>query len=520
MTWLDRIQSHLTHSLQRMQTSISSIVSPIVQSSFIRSNVKYIWSGLQQPFRLLHLGEVLVHSPETRQVLVQSLKENLIYYAAPVILFEGLIKPAIRTLPYGEDENLENTLKVVSNLIFMRIAMRLFINNSSYNACVSHVAANEIQKNLVGCDCSSIEKAKSSLTSPFYFLGNIVTTGLIGYIPRVGKMSNVLLNNLAYGQTLTEYKYAALGTCEQHRLRLLTANNAYCFGMGASFFLTTEFLYFLLSQLIKTESFFIYDAVFSLVFQYHILMAMLDEHPLPSHKAGLDFFYYPRLLVNALLVDSMNLLIPKLGNPQKRNAYNEMFDNVFNSKIANYLKRLLIEKEFLTMKTIVKTPAISLLIELKHKDFLKVLDKISQAQGYPLWMLDYVPSIFASENTFIMLKMFSEEGWKKFGVTAKNLMMEAVRSRETSEILYHKIENKLELIEEHVVEEKEESTITYSPETNLLALIKEDYLESNPQFEPRKSVVSQSPGFFANRKSSNGMGKLLAKAGCGLGKSR
>lgn len=481
---MNSIYAYANSGLQRAWSAISSIHSVITQSKFLNNNLNYLWEGFRQPLRLIHLNNVLNSSAQSKEVLMQSLKDNFICYAGPIILFEGVIKPIIHTLPYGDDETLENSMQMISHVIFMRIAIKLFINNTSYNLCISHTAEDVIQKNLQGCECGTIDKVKANLASPFYFVGNLSSAGVIGLIPGIGKYPSIFLKTLAYGQTLTEYKYAAIGTCTSHRLNLLTANNAYCFGVGASLFFTSEVFYLLLTSVLNFKNAFVYDAIFSFLFQYYILMAMVNEYPLPDQQKGFDFFCYSRLLTERALVDTTNWLIPKLGNAKKRNEYNAILQKIFR---------------FFTLKEFVKNPAISLLISLKHENVKKTLDKIVQAQGYPLWLMDYVPYYIASEKTLMIVKLLSEEGWKKFAVTAEEIMLESVRSRERTESIHQDIEPNIELIEEHVIEEKEGPVITCVPVSQLSEPVQENYFPTPPVFESKKLGAAGSPGFFSKR---------------------
>jgi len=462
MPLLEKIKSHLTPAwgfLQHVASDVSSSAASFLHSQNIRTNiqdtVREMWHGFSQKFRIFSVYDTLKKSEKARTVMAQSLVANVVCYAGPVVVFEGVIKPALRYIPNVEDSYLESTLDLFSRVIFMRMAVRMFIDNTVYNACVANTITPVMPacRHVSGCDCESIKKVKANLASPFYFSGNVLSAYFVGLVPIVGEYPGYLIKTLAYGRCLVEYKYSALGMCTDHRTEILNKNNAYSFGLGASFLMMVGMCNALLRRATGAESAFIYDALFSFFYQCYIMLALLQDKPLPGTR-GTDLFHYPRMLVHSGLKDSVNWLVPKLIDREIRANIQEQVKSALNFSFVQIGIFTLIEKEFHSLNTLVKRPAISLFIDYNQEDINKKLNAIIQARGYPLWLAEYAPDFIASESIKIILKILNEQVWDETIAIIKTLIPIAIRSREKTEMLRASLEGGVTLVENHIPEQK------------------------------------------------------------------
>ncbi len=497
MPWMERVQNNLVSGWNLIKTSATQVAAAATlafKSAAVRQsiyeNVSYAWDGFKQKFRLTKISSAIISSNTIRKIYRQALIENIIYYAGSVLLFENVVKPVIFYVPYSEIPQVEESLDMLAKIFFMRIAIKMFAYNTVYNICLNNAVVGSLDTNqkLKGCDCQTIEKIKANLASPFYFTGNLVTAGLIGLIPGVGKYPASFLKTLAYGQCLVEYRYSELGMCTSHRDEVIQANNAYCFGLGLSLFGVTQFFYCVTSNMTGTESDFIYDAIFSYIFQYYILIALLQTEPLPGKKEGIHFFKYSRVVVDTALTDSLSWIIPRLSNENKRGYYREKFELITEFVLVKGVTQVLIDNNLKSFEKFVQTPAMNLFIDLHQDGIIHGLDTIMKARGYPLWLADYAPKFIASENIFILLKILNDRGWVTTNHFIKNLIRLSVRSREISQELFVKCEDGAEIKEEHIFAVPEVTTVIHPKpevETNVEPKVEVD---SKPQVILKKEI--------------------------------
>lgn len=351
------------------------ITIPITKKSVYRFLFQALegFSRISDPRTML----TLISSPRTRQTFLQSGVANVVFYLGLSLLFEASMRTAeVFATPAAIAVNLAGLT------CLMLVATRMFIDNTLYNMCVAKAVTDEnaATEYVKSCECGRTEAIKASLASPFYYIGNLAGIYMISLVPWVGPYAAFPLRALNYGQCFLGYTMSRADLCTVHRYQLLNKNHAYAFGMGSSFLGLTKLGNYLLYSMLGLESVFITDAIFSLLFQYYIMSAMLIDKSLPGTEEGFDITYRSRLAVESILKNLSGSVTPIIRNPIIRQSLTRKINDLMHLPLICAIKRFLVgdEKktldEFLT--NLMKWRAMNLLLNLYGDDVQQELKKI------------------------------------------------------------------------------------------------------------------------------------------------
>lgn len=304
------------------------------------------WEGFS---RFLHPSTLsaFIRYPKTRQTLLYSALDNFVFYLSADLLYQAGVKPLVKNIPYLSQA--EFALDLCATAVVMRLSMRRFIDNRFYNLAIAKAVGtenhNEEQQSI--CQCGEGEQTKGRIASAFYFMSNLAFIKVIAAIVPFGEYLAKGLRALAYGQALTEYQIGAPGMCTKHRNEILSKNNAYSFGIGTSLFMLTELFSYLIQTTTGAASYFIYDALFAWLFQYHIMLSLLQEKPLPGEKCGTDVFYYGRVMMQDLFNHIANNMEVK---PGEQSPVLENSKLILSSKPVRYMNELVFDDDFQSLE--------------------------------------------------------------------------------------------------------------------------------------------------------------------------
>jgi hypothetical protein len=176
-----------------------------------------------------------------------------------------------------------------------RLQLLNTVDNIAYTSTITNAAGKvmEPSKDFKPCDskeCSSVQVGRADVDSViFYVLNRYVVAkssqAIESYVPGYyGKALAFGMEAVSIGWPLVEYKFSALGRCSMHKYKeMLSSYKTYCVMYGASFVAATWGSYQLLSMIPGEKNPYIYDAVFSYMFQLYALLAIAREKKFPGN---------------------------------------------------------------------------------------------------------------------------------------------------------------------------------------------------------------------------------------------
>jgi len=368
--------------------SVISIVnfvysSPLISKMFF-DNLLQFWEGTSRFFNPSIIS-ALLRSSNSRRVLKQSLPANLIIYMGTVLFYEAGMKPLIRSnIPDIKESYPEQVMDIMMTVYITRLALSMFIDNTIYNMLISKASSECGSDVIQSCGCGTTALIQASLASPFYYLGNIAAIHVISSsMPIVGVYLKFLLRSLLYGQCFVEYKLGTAGLCTVHRYNELIKNNSYCFGLGLSFLTTLYLCNCVIDKTSNAQSFFIDDALFCLLFQHYIMLAQLMDKPLPGDKIGVDVFYHSRLIVESVLKQVNDWLIPHLRNPVTRGRLEKCLQKVNGFPPLRLIKTIFLEKNLQSSKEFMHRPAVELFFDTYGETIQTAIAEIRKLRETP-----------------------------------------------------------------------------------------------------------------------------------------
>lgn len=365
-------------------------------------------------------------SHDVRTVVSSSVKANLLYYAFPVIVYEGILKPTVfKNSQYGKD------IDDLAFKFFGALHICMFVNNTLYNIVLKKTLEPYLPFcEHIDCNCSELEKAKANLASSFHFPGYLLSASLLSAVPQgltylAGQELPAVLSYpgyytkaMAYGFYFIGMKYSFYNVCATHIRKLVNNNLPLSFVTGLSFIYLTDKGVWIVNQLAGTKNnVFIEDAVFSLFLQLYILLALSSQQSLGTETTETDLFYYQRTNVDLVL----SKLIEKILNAsdkKKPKNYTRMANRALNTRLARW---------------VASTKAISLFLDIYSNDIKAALGALVKARGYPLWVVDYLPKFITPKSARMIANILKQEGWEDIEKLVNVILKIAEKSRDKTE---------------------------------------------------------------------------------------
>ncbi len=266
-------------------------------------------------------------------LVVDSFKLNIFYYAGPVIVYEGWIRPASYWMaPELKNSSTENIYNYPIQFLFFFFAIGTFLKNIYYV-----LRMTDQTKKLTSADnfpvCRHEKQTKTSadieslvalplnlFTAKLFFWTSIFLSrnllpdyaGYLGYISYSGFL-------LALGQSVIDVKLSQRGVCTEDRSKYFAAHHGEHLAYGLTFLLASEGLKWILkASALFADSGYFADAASGFVTQLYIILALSLSEPFVGNKAGIDFFKWNRDWVSQQQKELVTWLTPLLSNAESR----------------------------------------------------------------------------------------------------------------------------------------------------------------------------------------------------------
>ncbi len=293
-------------------------ITATIQTIWQKDYVQATYQGLFAPIYSRASFQSLVSASQGLQTsLSRTVTENGTYALRALILYfvyYRMVHPTLQKYQDALDDNswigspIQNGLHGIDISLYMAMICYLMTygwQNSAQNllltSAITTTAGNAMKpsSDFKPCDqkeCGTVTMARAGLDSGFFYLANryIVNKAswsITNSMPGVeGKILAFALEAVSIGLPLVEYKFSAVGQCTMHKYKeMLSSYKTYCIMYGASFVTVTWSSYKLLSSISGESNPYIYDAVFSLVFQMYVILAIARETKFPGNdKVNID----------------------------------------------------------------------------------------------------------------------------------------------------------------------------------------------------------------------------------------
>jgi hypothetical protein len=483
LTWMGTTVASIQSDIRETISQTTSFITFLYQSTFLKEAVyQSVLQGWQGFSRVLDpaLVTALIRSKNMQNVLMQSLQANMSYLGV-VLLYEAYLKPLLHTMehPYAE-----YYIDLLIQLYFIRSAIRMYVNNTSYNMCIyqATVMDNPINEQEKFCKDGSTAIIQGCLASSVYFVGNLGAIYVVSSVfpSSVGRYVSVSLKLLLYGQNFLEYKLSDIGMCTTHRYEILNRNNAYAFGLGLSFYCLQLGSHYVLNHNfgVGIDNYYIGDAVFSILFQHYIMVSLLIDKPLPGNELGRDIFYYSRFVIEPLMKQGSDWIVLILRQQKTEEYWLTKFINMVYSYPPNRFSIRLIIKFFFgtdieSLYQFVRRPAIKLYLDSHEKKIQSAIEWVIQLHNNTYvksisYLTDYLPSFIISTNEKKVLDLLLEEKLKNI-LIKMNYFINTVQLKKIEPLPVIKIINlerlQGELIEDYPVKTHQPKTIAHENNT-------------------------------------------------------
>lgn len=260
----------------------------------------------------------IMQSPKTREVFATSFKANVIYYLGVAIVLEKFSQSLSDYFAEEQEDNAALALVINSLNIFMllklgSITLHRYYENTMLNITLTEriVAENPISSHFPACECSGSKKISAVLFSPLNLSTKLALIKIISYVPGLRHVAPLSYMYI-YGESLMESLYAAVKMCSRHRAKELAKNKAYLLGLGGSLYALCGLTSFLIARQLGVSSFFIDDAVYSMLYPCFVSATLLQDRQIPGDQTGIEVFYYQRILLQKMTFDVRDLISEQL----------------------------------------------------------------------------------------------------------------------------------------------------------------------------------------------------------------
>lgn len=367
------------------QHSYTQAIFALAKKINTTHSVQNFKEGLLQPYVNLPKAIVAIEvSDKVKRVVKQSAYTGGTLFLVSYVYY-GWLRPMF-TLLAPENSYQQAIMDVAITTYLIDKLPRFYIDDMVNTISLSSVIAEvtpEKNKEYFECKCDPIEKARGNFNTNFHYISHVATLFMLSNNRYLGKVVELTLGSWLLGQTLFDYR---LNMCDKHRYEVVSKNNSYFYGVGTA--INSSAL--LLRWWLGVDSFFIMLVLQSMIMKLAMITSATHDHPLPGGGIELDFFYYVRDVGMRIIQDASNKLnlILKQRKKDKSKATSEQdFSKEFYALVQNYLSTtvaVVVGEEYAKLDTLVKTPALSLLIRLKEDEIRLGLDSIAKAQEHPL----------------------------------------------------------------------------------------------------------------------------------------
>lgn len=435
--------------LQLRAQSVKSFVANTATQTW--SFGKYAYRTVELPARTVDLmmdaGEgftriaypsnlfALIRSPKVRTVLKHSAVS--VSYGLVALFYDMVVRKTVQT--YANESVADTAIPIMDALtlyFLCRQAMGAMVDKVVYNSTLSKAAYQEASTDflaLKGCGCSPADMVPGLLMSPFYYLGDTLAIGMVcAYLPG-GKFLFPPLMMLREGQALLEYQLGARGYCEKHLLEVMNKNNAYAFGYGASYVLSSWTVNGLIALFTDRYNPLVVKAFESLLYQYFIFMAYQMDRPLPGKKDGIDCFRYSRLVTQTMVKEVAAWLEKQIANQKASTEWERIRKHVSEFPPFKLVVRFLVPSQIKSLDAYMRSPAgelyldffgdslqatIQWVLELREKTLVVRIHSVS----------GYLPKFILSESTAKLLNILLNEKMEVVLNTANEFLEKVGRS--------------------------------------------------------------------------------------------
>ena len=301
--------------------------------------------------------------------IVRNAKELLIAGAAVTA------RPMIELMPYGGAAN--GVIQVLlwqraTHLVFDNIwnnmqltfiiepgDSTLFSDRECAAAPLTHKTTDKDSKFKA---CGIEEKITASVLGMGYYGTSALGALTISFIPGVGDPLAAGLRALAIGQSLVAYKFSIQKTCPDRR----RTADMYAFGTGLPFVLMMQMLNNYSTQLTGEYSGFVNNATYGLIFPFFVLFSLARDRVIPDNDPDFDISSNNRNLVDRVLGDIANALIPRFRKPDFRKWIHGYAKGLLNLFIVRAGLFALTDKEMRSLILVVENGDIASLKPLIH----------------------------------------------------------------------------------------------------------------------------------------------------------
>lgn len=298
---------------------IGAVVNVLTADSFLKSmssSFVLAWRG----FASVSLNPVPLLTamirPNSRQVLMTGTASALLRLA-PVLLYNAGVRPLVGTAlktagcdyPLVEQATV-GVLDIAATLYFTRNAVRGLADTAACNMAMVKVSADDsyvkadpalpANPMMQGCEHPVESHIMAGVASSYQYLTNSVLLYMLSCSLPYGEYVTLPLFVLFNGRNLLDVSLA--NNCSDHRLEVLNKNNAYAVGLGYSYWTTFKFLQYTTKYFTNSEGYFVNEALNAALYLYYVMATQYNrETPLPGKTEGTDYFYYNRMLADAVV---------------------------------------------------------------------------------------------------------------------------------------------------------------------------------------------------------------------------
>jgi len=287
-------------------------ISTKLQSYWQKDSTQAVYQGLSAPiYSRVSFQNLVSASEDLQTALSRAVTENAGYALRALISYFVYYRVVHPTLQEYQDDLSSNswvdsTAQTVINGIDLTLYMAMMCylvtygwqnsaQNMLFTSAITTTAGNAMKPSpdFKPCDqkeCGAVTMARAGLDSGFFYLANRYIVSNISWnithsMPGVyGKILAFGLEAVSIGLPLVEYKFSAVGQCTLHKYKeMLGSYKTYCIMYGASFVAATWGSYKALSWLSGEENPYIYNAVYSLMFQMYLVLAIAREKKFPGN---------------------------------------------------------------------------------------------------------------------------------------------------------------------------------------------------------------------------------------------
>lgn len=270
-------------------------VTSAVQSMWKKDSIQAAYQGLTAPIYSSESFQKLVSSSKDIQVfLSRAFFENVTFATHAIIsyfIYYRMVHPVLK-----ESEN--SIVHSIDLSLYMAMICYLVshgVQNSAHNLLLTDVITDTAAKTMPPNPdlklCDQKVGNRMGRDDILYYLANRYVVNPVSWrishdIPGpYGKALAFGLEAVSIGLPLVKYKFNTSGRCVFQKYdEMLSHYKTYCIMYGASFVAATWSVYNIVEKIAGEENPYVFDAVFSSMFQLYALLAMAREEKLPGRE--------------------------------------------------------------------------------------------------------------------------------------------------------------------------------------------------------------------------------------------